>query len=165
MSTTTAPTATSVRQAIAMGEDRQSAGPGARAGYLAMDEYETRLQATFAAHTMPTAQLVTDLPLTQSAAAIRSARPRDGGRLGWPADSSRRVPHDGRHRAHVWVAVGLTAGAWYFGRSGRSSVRVSASPPTPSPFASRCLATSRASSDRRPPPLRWRQVPFARPRT
>ena len=67
MSTTTAPSATSVR---AGDHDRERTanqlGQALAQGYLAMDEYEARLQATFAAHTtLELRQLVTDLPLTQ----------------------------------------------------------------------------------------------------
>ena len=61
----TAPTTASVR---AGDRDRERTanllGQALSQGYLAMDEYETRLQATFAAHTTgELRQLVTDLPL------------------------------------------------------------------------------------------------------
>jgi len=65
MSTMTAPAATSVR---AGDRDRERTanllGQALAQGYLAMDEYESRLQATFAAHTTAELRrLVTDLPL------------------------------------------------------------------------------------------------------
>jgi len=85
-------------------------------GYFAMDEYETRLQATFAAHT--TAELhplVADLPLAQ----LRRNDPRR-------REARRKAARRGVqiHLAAcltmvvvvltVWLAVGLSAGAWYF---------------------------------------------------
>lgn len=102
MSTTTAPTAPAVR-AGDHERDRTAnqLGKALAQGYLAMDEYETRLQAVFAAHTTAELrQLLADLPL----------------------DRLRRSVHI--HLAgyaamvvivlSVWLAVGLTAGAWYF---------------------------------------------------
>ena len=98
----TAPTAPAVR---AGDRERDRAanqlGRALAQGYLAMDEYETRLQAVFAAHTTAELrQLLADLPL----------------------DRLRRSVHI--HLAgytamvvivlSVWLAVGLTAGAWYF---------------------------------------------------
>jgi len=85
-------------------------------GYLAMDEYETRLQATFAAHTIAELrQLVADLPLMQLRRndPQRQAARRRAARLGV------RI-HLGAYLTMVvivltvWLAVGLTAGAWYF---------------------------------------------------
>jgi Domain of unknown function (DUF1707)/2TM domain len=85
-------------------------------GYLAMDEYETRLQATFAAPTtIELRQLVADLPLAQLRRndPQRQAARRRAARLGV------RI-HLGAYLAMVvivltvWLAVGLTAGAWYF---------------------------------------------------
>jgi hypothetical protein len=80
-------------------------------GYLAMDEYEGRLQTAFAANTTADLyQLVADLPIDR----IRRNDPR------------RRAARRGVqiHLAGylamivivltVWLAVGLTAGAWYF---------------------------------------------------
>ncbi len=113
----TAPTTTSVR---AGDRDRERTanhlGQALSQGYLAMDEYETRLQATFAAHTTAELrQLVTDLPLSQlrrSDPQRRAAR-RRAARLGV------RI-HLGAYLAMVvivltvWLAVGLAAGAWYF---------------------------------------------------
>jgi Domain of unknown function (DUF1707) len=102
MLTTTAPTAPAVR-AGDHERDRTAnqLGKALAQGYLAMDEYETRLQAVFAAHTpAELRQLLADLPL----------------------DRLRRSVHI--HLAgytamvvivlSVWLAVGLTAGAWYF---------------------------------------------------
>jgi hypothetical protein len=102
MSTTTAPTAPAVR-AGDHERDRTAnqLGKALAQRYLAMDEYETRLQAVFAAHTTAELrQLLADLPL----------------------DRLRRSVHI--HLAgyaamvvivlSVWLAVGLTAGAWYF---------------------------------------------------
>jgi hypothetical protein len=117
MSTTTAPTATSAR---AGDRDRERTanqlGQALAQGYLAMDEYETRLQATFAAHTTAELrQLVTDLPLTHlhRSDPRRQAARRRAARLGV------RI-HLGAYLTMVvivltvWLAVGLTAGAWYF---------------------------------------------------
>jgi hypothetical protein len=117
MSTTTAPTATSVR---AGDRDRERTanqlGQALSQGYLAMDEYEARLQATFAAHTTAELrQLLTDLPLThlRRSDPQRHAARRRAARLGV------RI-HLGTYLAMVvivltvWLAVGLTAGAWYF---------------------------------------------------
>ncbi len=85
-------------------------------GYFALDEYETRLQATFAAHTTEELRgLVADLPLDR----IRRDDPAR-------RQSRRRAVRRGVqiHLAayltmvvivlSVWLAVGLTAGAWYF---------------------------------------------------
>lgn len=85
-------------------------------GYLAMDEYETRLQAAFAAHTTAELhQLVADLPLDK----LRRNDPR--------RQEARRKAARRGVQAHlagylamvlivltVWLVVGLTAGAWYF---------------------------------------------------
>ena len=85
-------------------------------GYRAMDEYEDRLQATFTAHTTTELrQLVADLPLAQLRRndPQRQAARRRAARLGV------RI-HLGAYLAMVvivltvWLAVGLTAGAWYF---------------------------------------------------
>ena len=117
MSTRTTPTTTSAR-AGDRERDRTAnqLGQALVQGYLAMDEYENRLQATFAAHTTAELrQLVTDLPLTQ----LRRNDPRRH------EDRRRAVRRGVRiHLAAyllmvaialtVWLAVGLTAGAWYF---------------------------------------------------
>jgi hypothetical protein len=85
-------------------------------GYLAMDEYETRLQTTFAAHTTTELrQLVADLPLAQ----LRRNDPRRQAARQRAARLGVRI-HLGAYLAMVvivltvWLAVGLTAGAWYF---------------------------------------------------
>jgi hypothetical protein len=117
MPTTTAPTTASAR---AGDRDRERTadqlGQALSQGYLAMDEYETRLQATFAAHTTTALrQLVADLPLAQLRRSDpqRQAARRRAARLGV------RI-HLGAYLAMVlivlmvWLAVGLTAGAWYF---------------------------------------------------
>ena len=85
-------------------------------GYLAMDEYETRIRAAFGAHT--TAELgplVADLPLAQ----LRRTDPRR--REARRAAARRGVQfHLAGYLAMVvivlavWLTVGLTAGAWYF---------------------------------------------------
>ena len=117
MSTTTAPNATSVR---AGDHDRKRTanqlGQALSQGYLAMDEYDARLQATFAANTTTDLrQLLADLPLAQLRCndPQRQAARRRAARLGV------RI-HLGAYLAKVvivltvWLAVGLTAGAWYF---------------------------------------------------
>jgi Domain of unknown function (DUF1707)/2TM domain len=113
----TAPAVTSVR---AGDRDRERTagqlGQALSQGYLAMDEYENRLRATFAAHTnAELRQLVADLPLAQLRRndPQRQAARRRAARLGV------RI-HLGAYLAMVvivltvWLAVGLTAGAWYF---------------------------------------------------
>ncbi|MBY0290353.1 MAG: DUF1707 domain-containing protein [Mycobacteriaceae bacterium] len=85
-------------------------------GYFSLDEYETRLQTTFAAHT--TAELhalVADLPLDRirrNDPARRQARRRAawrGVQLHFAAYLAMVVIV-----LTVWLVVGLTAGAWYF---------------------------------------------------
>ncbi len=85
-------------------------------GYLDMGEYETRLQAAFAAHTTAELrELVADLPLAQ----LRRNDPR--------RQQARRRAARRSVQMHlagyltmvvivlaVWLAVGLTAGGWYF---------------------------------------------------
>jgi hypothetical protein len=113
----TAPTTTSAR---AGDRDRERTanqlGQALAQGYLAMDEYEARLQATFAAHTTTELrQLVTDLPLAQLRRSDpqRQAARRRAARLGV------RI-HLGAYLTMVvivltvWLAVGLTVEAWYF---------------------------------------------------
>lgn len=117
MTAATAPAAHAVR---AGDRDREKTanqlGQALSQGYLAMDEYETRLQATFAAHTTTDLrQLVADLPLAQLRRndPQRQAARRRAARLGVQI-------HLGGYLAMVvivlavWLAVGLTAGAWYF---------------------------------------------------
>jgi fatty acid desaturase len=113
----TAPTTPAVRAGDREREKTANQlGQALAQGYLAMDEYETRLQATFAAHTTADLrQLVADLPLDR----IRRNDPRR-------QEARRRAARRGVqiHLAGylamvvivlaVWLAVGLTAGAWYF---------------------------------------------------
>jgi hypothetical protein len=85
-------------------------------GYLRLDEYETRLQAAFSAHTtVELRQLVADLPLAK----LRRNDPRR--REARRAAARRGVQiHLVGYLAMVvvvltvWLVVGLTAGAWYF---------------------------------------------------
>jgi len=117
MSTPTAPVVTSVRAGDPERErTANQLGQALSQGYLTMGEYETRLQATFAAHTTAELrQLVTDLPLAHLRRndPQRQARRRRAARLGV------RI-HLSAYLAMVvivltvWLAVGLTAGAWYF---------------------------------------------------
>jgi hypothetical protein len=85
-------------------------------GYFALDEYETRLQATFAAHTTDElSALVADLPLDR-------IRRHDPARVQARRRTARRGVqfHLAGYFAMVlivltvWLVVGLTAGAWYF---------------------------------------------------
>ena len=113
----TAPTAPSVR---AGDRDRETTanqlGSALAQGYLEMAEYETRLHAAFAAHTTAELrQLVADLPLAQ----MRRNDPQR--REARRAAARRGVQlHLAGYLAMVvivltvWLAVGLTAGAWYF---------------------------------------------------
>jgi hypothetical protein len=113
----TAPITTSVR---AGDRDRERTanqlGQALSQGYLGMDEYETRLQATFAAHTTAELrQLVADLPLSR----LRRTDPQRQAARRRAARMGVRI-HLGAYLAMVvivltvWLAVGLTAGAWYF---------------------------------------------------
>jgi hypothetical protein len=113
----TAPTTTSAR---AGDRDRERTanqlGQALAQGYLAMDEYEARLQATFAAHTTTELrQLVTDLPLAQ----LRRSDPQRQAARRRAASLGVRI-HLGAYLTmvvivlSVWLAVGLTASAWYF---------------------------------------------------
>jgi hypothetical protein len=113
----TAPTATSVR---AGDRDRERTanqlGQALSQGYLAMDEYDARLQATFAAHTnAELRRLVADLPLAQ----LRRSDPQRAASRRRAARVGVRI-HLGAYLAMVvivltvWLAVGLAAGAWYF---------------------------------------------------
>lgn len=112
----TAPT-TSIR---AGDREREKAanqlGSALAQGYLEMSEYETRLQAAFAAHTAAELHgLVADLPL----ALLRRNDPRRQEARQAAARRSVRI-HLAGYLAMVvivltvWLAVGLTAGAWYF---------------------------------------------------
>ena len=113
----TAPSAPAVR---AGDRDRERTanqlGQALAQGYLVMEDYETRLQAAFAAHTTAELrQLVDDLPLDR----IRRNDPR--------RQAARRAAARRGVQIHlagylamvvivlaVWLVVGLTAGAWYF---------------------------------------------------
>ena len=117
MSTTTAPSAASVR---AGDRDREMTanllGQALAQGYLAMDEYESRLQATFATNTTAELrELVADLPL----AYLRRTDPRRRAARQRAARMSVRLHLAGYLTMvvivlTVWLAVGLSAGAWYF---------------------------------------------------
>lgn len=85
-------------------------------GYFPLDEYETRLQATFAAHTTDDLrELVADLPLDR-------IRRNDPARVQARRKAARRGVqiHLAAYLAMVlivltvWLVVALTAGAWYF---------------------------------------------------
>jgi hypothetical protein len=113
----TAPVVTSVR---AGDRDRERTasqlGQALSQGYLAFDEYETRMQAAFAAHTTgELGQLIADLPLAQlrrhdpQRAAARKRAARLGMRIHLAAYLAMVVIV-----LTVWLAVGLTAGDWYF---------------------------------------------------
>ncbi len=113
----TAPTAPAVRAGDREREKTaHQLGQALAQGYLAMDEYETRLPAAFGAHTTAELrQLVADLPLAQ----LRRNDPRR--REARRAAARRSVQiHLAGYLAMVvivlavWLAVGLTAGAWYF---------------------------------------------------
>jgi fatty acid desaturase len=113
----TAPAVSSVR---AGDRDRDRTanqlGQALSQGYLAFEEYENRLQATFVAHTTgELRQLVADLPLSQ----LRRNDPQRQAARQRAARLGVRI-HLGAYLAMVlivltvWLAVGLTAGAWYF---------------------------------------------------
>jgi hypothetical protein len=114
---TTAPVTASVR---AGDRDRERTasqlGQAVAQGYLAMDEYENRLQAAFAANTTDELRrLLADLPLAQ----LRRDDPRRQAARRRAAALGVRI-HLGAYLAMVvivltvWLAVGLSAGAWYF---------------------------------------------------
>ncbi len=91
-------------------------GQGLAQGYLAMDEYEGRVQAAFAANTIGELhQLVADLPLAR----LRRNDPQRQAARQRAALLGVRI-HLGAYLAMVgivltvWLAVGLTAHAWYF---------------------------------------------------
>jgi len=113
----TAPAVTSVR---AGDRDRERTanqlGQALSQGYLVFDEYEKRLQDAFAAHTTTELrELVAELPLAQ-------LRRNDPHRQAARRRAARRGVqiHLGGYLAMVvivltvWLAVGLSAGAWYF---------------------------------------------------
>ena len=98
------------------GKTANQLGQALAQGYLAMDEYETRIRAAFGAHTTAElGRLVADLPLAQ----LRRTDPRR--REARRAAARRGVQfHLAGYLAMVvivlavWLTVGLTAGAWYF---------------------------------------------------
>ena len=113
----TAPAVTSVR---AGDRDRERTanqlGQALAQGYLVFDEYESRLQATFATNTTgELRQLVADLPLAR----LRRNDPQRQAARQRAARLGVRI-HLGAYLAMViivltvWLAVALTAGAWYF---------------------------------------------------
>ena len=113
----TAPTAQPVRAGDRERErTADQLGQAMAQGYLAMDEYETRRQAAFGAHTTAELRLlVADLPLAQ----LRRNDPRRREARRAAAHRSVQI-HVAGYLAMVvivlavWLAVGLTAGAWYF---------------------------------------------------
>jgi hypothetical protein len=113
----TAPTTPSIRAGDReRGTTANQLGSALAQGYIAMGEYETRLQAAFAAPTTAELRgLVADLPLAQ----LRRNDPRR--REARRAAARRGVQiHLAGYLAMVvivltvWLVVGLTAGAWYF---------------------------------------------------
>ena len=113
----TAPTSPSIRAGDREREKTaHQLGLALAQGYLEMDEYEARLQAAFAAHTTAELRgLVADLPLAQ----LRRNDPRRREARRAAARKSVQL-HLAGYLAMVvivlavWLAVGLTAGAWYF---------------------------------------------------
>jgi Domain of unknown function (DUF1707)/2TM domain len=111
----TAPTSTRAGDREREGTASQL-GSALAQGYLDMAEYESRLQSAFDAQTTAELrQLVADLPLAQ----LRRNDPRR--REARRAAARRGVQiHLAGYLAMVvivltvWLAVGLTAGAWYF---------------------------------------------------
>ncbi|MGV0713951.1 DUF1707 domain-containing protein [Mycolicibacterium sp. XJ662] len=85
-------------------------------GYLTMDEYESRLQTTFGAETSTQLRALTaDLPV----AWLKRNDPRRQQARGQAARRSLRFHLAGYLMMvaivlTVWLAVGLTAGSWYF---------------------------------------------------
>ena len=117
MTNTTAPIAPAVRAGDRERErTANQLGQALAQGYLVMEEYETRLQAAFAAHTTGELRhLVADLPLAR-------LRRNDPQRVAARRKAARRgvQAHLAAYLAMVvivltvWLAVGLTAGDWYF---------------------------------------------------
>jgi hypothetical protein len=113
----TAPTAPSVRAGSRERDNTaDQLGQALSQGYLALDEYDTRLQAAFGAHTTAElGRLVADLPLAQlrrNDPRRREAR-RAAARRGVAIHLAAQVAMVAIVLA-VWLAVALTAGAWYF---------------------------------------------------
>jgi hypothetical protein len=113
----TAPTTPAVRAGDREREKTANQlGQALAQGYLAMDEYETRLQAAFSANTTAELhQVVADLPLAK----LRRDDPRRQAARRKAARRGVQI-HLAAYLAMVvivlavWLAVGLTAGAWYF---------------------------------------------------
>ena len=113
----TAPSAPAVRAGDRERERTASQlGQALAQGYLALDEYDTRLQAAFVAHTTADLRaLVADLPLDR----IRRNDPRRQAARQRAARRGVQI-HLAGYLAMalivltVWLVVGLTAGAWYF---------------------------------------------------
>jgi hypothetical protein len=112
---------TAVQSGVRVGDrDREytatQLGQALAQGYLEMEEYENRVQASFAAHTSDDLRrLVADLPVDR----LRRTDPRR--RAARRAAVRRSVHiHLGAYLAMVvivltvWLTVALTAGAWYF---------------------------------------------------
>jgi hypothetical protein len=85
-------------------------------GYLGIEEYDSRIQSAFAATTTAELrELVADLPLAQ----LRRNDPKRRAAVRRAARRSVRIHFAGYLTMvvivlTVWLAVGLTAGAWYF---------------------------------------------------
>jgi Domain of unknown function (DUF1707) len=115
--TTLAQTSTGVR---AGDRDRENTanllGQALAQGYLDMPEYERRVQSAFATNTTAELrQLVTDLPLAH----LRRTDPRRRAARQRAARMSVRLHLAGYLTMvvivlTVWLAVALSAGAWYF---------------------------------------------------
>src|SRR6478735_4234503 len=113
----TAPAAPAVRAGDREREQTANQlGQALAQGYFALDEYESRLQATFAAYTTDELrELVADLPLDR-------IRRNDPARRQARHKAARRGVqiHLAAYLAMVvivltvWLVVGLAAGAWYF---------------------------------------------------
>jgi hypothetical protein len=114
---TTAPVTTSVRAGdLDRERTANQLGQALSQGYLAMDEYENRLQATFAANTTTELrQLLADLPVARLRRndPQRLAERRRAARLGVRIHLAAYLTMVAIVLT-VWLAVGLTAGAWYF---------------------------------------------------
>ncbi|MCV7152909.1 DUF1707 domain-containing protein [Mycolicibacterium pyrenivorans] len=94
----------------------ETLGQALAQGYLDIPEYENRLQNTFRAQTTPELrQLTSDLPVAQ----LRRNDPRRHAARRAAARRAVQI-HLGAYLAMVvivltvWLAVGLSAGAWYF---------------------------------------------------
>ena len=113
----TAPTAPIVRAGdIDREKTANLLGQALAQGYLGMDEYEARLQTTFSAHTRSQLhQLTADLPVDR----LRRSDPLRQEARRRAARRSVQIHLAGYLSMvvivlAVWLAVGLSAGAWYF---------------------------------------------------